>query len=192
MVKLWIISPGGVGCTYFIDHLNKYGIITNKSNNYDGLKHFKSPPLNINSHKFLFDCDAIIYLVRHPQEIVESHFRRRWGSKQSGILGGTCKSNTFSEYLNSGDAENDSFGINNHFESWINNNLSLPFYVFDLKTINLIPQILDKICNCTVQPIDLKESKCRSRGIKYYEELWIKFQQHIDSSLDKLELNTNQ
>jgi len=72
----WVVSPGGVGTTTFINYLNNY-IKTNSVLDEDKLKHKKRPPRNIQKNL------KIIFLTGNPKHIVNSLKNRQLGNNLS-------------------------------------------------------------------------------------------------------------
>ena len=76
-MRVWVVSPGGVGCSYFIKRLQAKGIVTNDIGDRDGLKHMNAPAgskYEENMKRF----DKIVYVYNDPLLAIQSHYRRGW------------------------------------------------------------------------------------------------------------------
>lgn len=75
-----IISPGGVGTTFLIDHCGQF-IATNDRDDLDGLKHIPRVPLAADQPP------KVVFITGDPEEIYASISRRGWIRDQSSKLG---------------------------------------------------------------------------------------------------------
>ena len=80
-MKVWVVSPGGVGCTNIIGTLNKNGIETNHMDDADRIKHLCSPETEVYK-KTVKKFDKIVYVYNDPLLSILSHYRRRWSHAQ--------------------------------------------------------------------------------------------------------------
>lgn len=73
-----IISPGGVGTTFLIDHISNYTSV-NKANDIDNLKHLIDITID--------DDTKVIFIHGNIDDIYKSINRRGWLKKQTSKLG---------------------------------------------------------------------------------------------------------
>lgn len=78
----WVVSPGGVGTTFLLNHINQY-IQANNPDDLDGLKHWPKPPLS----RITATDTRILFVMGDIPSIVSSIDRRGWLSEQSAKLG---------------------------------------------------------------------------------------------------------
>ena len=144
-----VVSPGGVGCSYFMKQLNKYGIKTNHGGDMDGLKHKPTPKQIINKTVRAKKC---IFIWNDPLFAILSHFRRTWQYCQCKKLGNPYQ---FTSPLTKEKwiqktmlAEKDTFGIERQWNEWyrLRNSLPIPIYFLDFRRMNdpLIKRELSK------------------------------------------------
>lgn len=106
-----MVSHGGVGTTFLIEHLQKFRS-TNCAYDRDGLKHLPYPPVWLESGK------PVVYVYGDPVEAVLSLFRRDYALVQAGKNGMLFEGRSLGsleDYVKHG---KDSLGLTKHFLAW--------------------------------------------------------------------------
>jgi len=115
-IEVLICSPGGVGTSFFLNHVNNYKV-TNNSRNKDGFKHTIFPPMSFNKNiKF-------IYIYGNPIDSVISLFARNYHHTHSKSLlifntsmQAIDENTTLEKYANKGI---DRFHFSEQFNTWL-------------------------------------------------------------------------
>ena len=176
-LELLIVGFGGAGQTYFMEFCRGQHIQTNCPHDGDRLKHARSPqdiPTKI--HK----C---IYVYNHPYYSLRSHYRRGWAMDQIYKLGNPhCVEHTRMGYRrimkNIIRRKQDLFGMESHFQKWIDTVADFPILFLDFREIlsqqAVIHRFLDKpldfslfvLAERTVYTID------RIRALYFYDGVY--------------------
>lgn len=134
-LELLIVGFGGVGQTYFMEFCQKQDIKINSTIDKDKLKHLSDP------NNLKIKIEKCIYIYNDPYKSIRSHFRRRWQKDQILKLGNpfNLSVNDYCNYQNFEkkviENKTDVFGIENHFDKWINGNLPFPILFLDFNEI---------------------------------------------------------
>ena len=140
-MRIWVVSPGGTGCTYLINLLKKNGCVTNDFGDRDGVKHMNSP-----EHRKYKDMikkfDKIVYVYNDPLLAIQSHYRRDWPFKQhtkisTQPISESSLGTTFEKWQeNTMQKKMDIYGIQQHFQRWFNKTHEIPILFIDFRNEN--------------------------------------------------------
>jgi hypothetical protein len=140
--RLLVISPGGVGTSFLMQHLRRLAVrsgkILNNMHDTDGLKHMLFN--NLTECKLqCFQPSAILYVFDHPAAVIHSHIRREWAAAQYTKLNGVptawrassqelrwlvgCPANYSKQVIAT---QQDIFGVERHMMSWVNASINVP------------------------------------------------------------------
>lgn len=184
-MKVWVVSFGGVGCSYTLAQLAKSKISTNHQDDSDGLKHLYSPVSTKYSEQ-IDKVDKIIYIYNDPLLAILSHIKRGWlfeqhrkitGAKITGnpavLTDDVCK-NYIDFEKHTLAMNNDQFGCSIHFEQWYNYEHKKPILFIDFRDKTFEHQIQTFI-NTPVK-FELKQrtsnkNRCKADIIAVYDDI---------------------
>lgn len=113
-MKVLVVSPGGMGCTFLMERLGLAGFTTNSPYDTDTLKHRPNPTDQCYTD---FAPDRIIYVWNDPLLATLSLARRGWLSIQHHKLGGKENFNSLEE-LWAKMTDHDVYGFYQHWANW--------------------------------------------------------------------------
>jgi len=138
---LVVVSPGGVGCTYFMNKLIKRtklkinDILDAKNNPIDRIKHISSPT----KIEARFKIKKAIFIFNDPLLVIKSHFKRGWTKLQIPKLGNPFSIDpeiSYSNYLKLVEEnQHDIFGIEYQFDNWVQNIRDYPVMFIHFPTM---------------------------------------------------------
>src|SRR3954454_14643330 len=82
-MRVLVVSPGGMGCTFVLRTLGVAGLSMNDSGDGDGLKHHRDP-LDVRYREF--HPERVVYVWNDPLTSILSHYRRGWLAIQRNKL----------------------------------------------------------------------------------------------------------
>ena len=157
-----IVSYGGVGCTALMKVLSRY-IRVNNLDDKDGLKHKRSPELDIYQKGKI---KRVIYVYNNPMNAVLSLYRRHFHHAQYRKLTGQKAPPRFElqDYISSGE---DMFQMNAHFHNWAKGSEKFPILLVNGATMYNQVNLRKILRFCQVKiPLILFKQKPRKSNYK--------------------------
>ena len=192
-MRVWVVSFGGVGCSYIFSQLAKSKISTNHPHDIDGLKHLYSP-VSTKYSEHIDKFDKIIYVYNDPLLAILSHLKRGWlfgqhrkitGARVTGnpaiLTSDVCKNYIeFEKHTLS--INKDQFGCSTHFEEWYNYEHKKPILFVDFRDKTFEHQIqifLDSHVKFELKQRTCNKNRCKNDMIAIYDDIDTKIKNKI-------------
>jgi hypothetical protein len=185
---LYLISPGGAGCSHIHSLLDRNGgLIKNDVDDRDNLKHLSSPDQSS------YQCNnfrSVVYLYNDPLSAIVSHYRRGWQLMQHKKVIDKPEDLMISEVSNLQSLQEtvlklkrDVFGVEKHFYNWIKLVERNNFAVVDFRDTTDVKDVFGQLLNMSIDYTIRERSSESKRIIDTLDKEFVDYYTQVDMTI---------